>query len=236
VFHHTAHVYDLIYEATGKDYAAESSAVHALIQERKPAAASLLDVACGTGGHLRYLQRWYTVTGVDLDAAMLAEAKKRLPTTPLLEADMRTLRLPTTFDAVICLFSSVGYMRDGEELDLAISAMARHLHDGGVLIVDGWVRPDQWREVDSAHVDVAEGDAVKVVRMSRSHRRGMVTVLEMHHLIATEDGIEHVVDHHELTLFAPEEYEAAFRQAGLAVAVVDSPLEGRDRYVGVRGG
>jgi hypothetical protein len=56
----------------------------------------------------------------------------------------------------------------------------------------------------------------------------------MHHLVATADGIEHLVDHHELTLFAPEDYEAAFRTSQLSVETVESPLPGRDRYVGVK--
>jgi hypothetical protein len=44
----------------------------------------------------------------------------------------------------------------------------------------------------------------------------------------------YVVDHHELTLFTPEEYEAAFRRAGVSVLNADSPMPGRDRYVGVK--
>ena len=48
MFRHTAHIYDLIYEAAGKDYAAESSAIRSLIQARNPEARNLLDVACGT--------------------------------------------------------------------------------------------------------------------------------------------------------------------------------------------
>jgi ubiquinone/menaquinone biosynthesis C-methylase UbiE len=89
VFRHTAHVYDLLYQAAGKDYAAESNDLHALIQERVPAATSLLDVACGTGGHLEYLRRWYEVVGVDLDPAMLRHGRRRLPGVRLVEGDMR---------------------------------------------------------------------------------------------------------------------------------------------------
>jgi hypothetical protein len=33
-------------------------------------------------------------------------------------------------------------MQDTQELDAAIQAMAQHLDPGGVLIADGWVRPD----------------------------------------------------------------------------------------------
>jgi hypothetical protein len=78
-------------------------------------------------------------------------------------------------------------------------------------------------------------EEVSVVRMSRSRRHGESTFLEMHHLIGSADGIAHVVDHHELTLFAPEDYEAAFRVSGLTVDTVESPLPGRDRYVGTKG-
>ena len=46
-------LYDAIYQGIGKDYAAESAEITALIRARRPDAVTLLDVACGTGGHLR---------------------------------------------------------------------------------------------------------------------------------------------------------------------------------------
>jgi ubiquinone/menaquinone biosynthesis C-methylase UbiE len=233
MFHHTAHIYDLLYEATGKDYARESTDLHRLIEQRRPGARTLLDVACGTGGHLRHLQRWYDVTGVDLDPGMLDQARGRLPDVRLVEADMRTLALDASFDAVVCLFSSIGYLRSADELVTAVGAMARHLTPGGVLIVDGWVRPDAWISGGTTEATTATSERVTVVRMSRSRRQGDRTFLEMHHLIGTPDGIEHVVDHHELTLFAPADYETAFGASGLVVDTVESPMPGRDRYVAV---
>ncbi len=234
MFRHTAHVYDLLYEASGKDYAQESSEIDRLITERMPEARRLLDVACGTGTHLRHLRRRYDVTGVDIDPGMLGEARPQLPGVTLVEADMRTLALGESFDAVVCLFSSVGYLRSTRELADAVAAMARHLDPGGVLIVDGWIRPDEWISGGPTQVTTAVTDEVTVVRMTRSRRHGDRTHLEMHHLVDTADGIEYLIDHHELTLFAPGDYKAAFRTAGLTVDTVESPLPGRDRYVGVR--
>jgi dTDP-3-amino-3,4,6-trideoxy-alpha-D-glucopyranose N,N-dimethyltransferase len=166
---------------------------------------------------------------------MLEQARQHLLGVPLVQADMRTLQLGSAFDAVICLFSSIGYMRTTAELDAAVVAMARHLNPGGVLVVDGWVRPDAWRDGGSTHAEVAIGEGVKVARVTRSERDGSTTRLEMHHLVATPDRIEHLVDHHELTLFAPAAYEAALGAAGLSVEVTESPMEGRDRYIGVSG-
>jgi SAM-dependent methyltransferase len=234
MFRHTAHVYDLLYEAQGKDYATESAVLHNLIQERAPGAASLLDVGCGTGGHLAHLRRWYDVVGVDLDPNMLDEARRRLPADRFIEADMRRLDLGRRFDAVTCLFSSIGYMRSVRELDQAVAAMVSHLAPGGVLVVDGWVRPGAWRVDAPVHVVTASDVGVTVTRMSRSQRRGSTTFLDMHHLIGSADGIEHVVDRHELTLFETGQYEEALRDAGLVdIESVESPMPARDRYIGV---
>jgi SAM-dependent methyltransferase len=233
VFHNTAHLYDLLYRASGKDYEAESAEVHDLIQARAPGAATLLDVACGTGGHLRYLARRYEATGVDLDPAMVAVARTGLPDLVIVEGDMRTFDLGRTFDAAVCLFSSIGYLRSTTEMNKAVAAMGRHLVPGGVLVVDGWVRPDAWIAGGITTVERARSDEVDVVRMSRSRRVGDRTFLEMHHLVSTADGIDHLVDHHELTLFTPEDYQAAFTGAGLTVETVPSPVPGRDRYVGL---
>jgi SAM-dependent methyltransferase len=233
VFRSTAHLYDLIYEAVGKDYATESEELRHIIEERNPGARTVLDVACGTGGHLRHLREHYEATGVDVLPEMLEVARASLQDVALIEADMRTLNLDRTFDAVLCLFSSIGYMRGTEELNAAVAAMARHLNPGGVLVVDGWVRPDRWRE-GITHVDVAEGDSIKVVRVTRSERDDTTTRLEMHHLVATAERIEHLIDLHEFTLFAPEQYEDAFRAARLSTEVMESPMRDRDRYVGVR--
>jgi SAM-dependent methyltransferase len=234
MFRATAHIYDLIYAAEGKDYRTEADTIHEQISERLPTAASLLDVACGTGGHLRHLIRWYDVVGLDVDPGMLAEARKVLVDVPLVEADMRSFNLGRTFDAVICLFSSIGYMATSTELTSAVRAMASHLGIGGVLIVDGWVRSDAWIAPGTVHSVAAVADNVAVARAGRSWRDGVTCILELHHLVATRDGVEHLIDEHRLTLFTEADYESAFRAAGLVVERVASPMPGRDRYIGVR--
>ena len=56
----------------------------------------------------------------------------------------------------------------------------------------------------------------------------------MHHRVATLESVEHLVDHHHMTLFEPEEYEAALRRAGLAFEVASGPIPDRDRYVATK--
>ncbi|HLX78199.1 MAG TPA: methyltransferase domain-containing protein [Acidimicrobiales bacterium] len=235
MFRSTAHIYDLLYAGIGKDYEAESAALDELIQACLPGASSLLDVGCGTGGHLRYLSDRYNVVGVDIDEGMLAEARRHLPTATLIEGDMRNFELGRTFDAVVCLFSSIGYMADRDELRKAIRAMVDHLRPGGVLVVDGWVRPDKWRDSTSLHLDTASAEGMQIARISLTRREGNKTYLEMHHLIGSQAGIEYLIDHHALTLFETDEYRSAFGDAGMVgIEVVASPMSDRDRYVGTK--
>jgi len=233
MFRNSAHVYDLIY-AGMKDYAVEAREVHDIVQARRPGARSLLDVACGTGAHLRHLRQWYEVMGIDADAAMLAQARPQLPGVTLVEADMRSFELGRSFDAVICLFSSIGYMTSTGELDAAVAGMTRHLASGGVLVVDGWIRPDAWHDDTPPHVLTGADGTLAVARIGLSRRAGNKTTLEMHHLIASGGTVEYVVDEHQLTLFEPAEYTAALRRAGLEVEVAVGPMPGRDRYIGTR--
>lgn len=232
-FASTAQVYDLLYEAAGKDYAAESASLHELIQSRNPGASSLLDVACGTGAHLAHLRAHYDVVGVDLEPAMLARARQRMPDVTLVQADMVELDLDRRFDAITCLFSAIGYLRSAAALDRTIAGLSEHLEPGGVIVIDGWIRPDAWRDPGTVHALAGLDDGVAAARVARTHRDGAVTTLEMHHLLATLTGVDHIVETHQLTLFTDDEYRSAFERAGLAVDVVDSPHRDRDRYVGV---
>ena len=231
----SARIYDLLYVGSGiKDYPAESAELDRIIRESNTPARTLLDVACGTGAHLVELRRWYSVQGVDLSPAMLAVARGRLPGVPLAEADMRTLDLGQSFDAVTCLFSSIGYITDPSDMRSAIAHIAAHVAPGGVLILDGWVRPEHWREGIRPEPDIAQDDEVLVVRLSFSRRAGNITQLDMHHLVQTSAGIEYFVESHRLALTKTEDYVAAVEVAGLAARVIPDYMPGRDRIVGTR--
>jgi SAM-dependent methyltransferase len=227
--------YDALYDAAGKDYEAESAELHRLVQERRPGARTWLDVACGTGAHLAHLASNYEVYGVDRSADMLAEAAARLPGVTLVESDMRSFQLGRQVDVVSCLFSAIAYMPTAADLDTAIRTMGAHLNRGGVLIVDGWIRPSSWRDPGTVQALAANGDTTAAVRVIRSRREGVRTTLELHCLIGSAvNGVEYVTEAHHLTLFTDEQYRSAFEQAAFDVEVAPSPHPDRDRYVGVK--
>ena len=228
MFTRSAAFYDAVY--AWKAYAEESAAVHRLIQERRPGARTLLDVACGTGGHLRHLCKLYEAEGLDADTQMLAVAAAHCPGVPLHEGDMTTFELGWRFDAVTCLFSSIGYVRTLEGLDAAAAALARHLEPGGVLLVEPWLSPDEWK-VGRPHLLVVDEPELKIARANTSGRDGRLSVVEFHYVVATAEGVEHFTELHELGLFTHEEYTAAFERAGLQVEHDPEGLMGRGLYL-----
>jgi SAM-dependent methyltransferase len=235
VYARSADVYDLLYAASGiKDYAAEADRLDAIIRQRNPGPRSLLDVACGTGQHLRFLRERYEVEGVELSPEMIAIARTHLPGVPLRVADMRSLDLGRTFDAVTCLFSSIGYMIEPAELRETVRRFAAHLAPEGVLVFDGWLRPDAWIDGLRPEPEVVSDDTMTAVRLVVGARDGRITDFDMHHLVRTDAGVEYFVEHHRLALTPTDDYVAVIEDSGLEAEVLPDFLPGRDRIVGVK--
>ncbi len=230
MFRRTAELYDLFY--SWKDYHGEASRLHDGIGRRVPDARTLLDVACGTGTHLERLRVWYTVQGLDRDPELLAVARERLGAeVPLHEGDMRGFDLRREFDVVTCLFSSIGYVRSLRGLHRAVTAMARHVRPGGLLLVEPWFSPDTWDESHLPRPIVVEGDGFNAVRTNATRIVGRRTVMDFHYLITRPDRVERRRETHDMGLFTLDEYRSAFQDAGLAPDHDPEGLMGRGLWI-----
>jgi ubiquinone/menaquinone biosynthesis C-methylase UbiE len=233
-FHATAHFYDRAYGHI--DYAGHAATVERIIRARNPEAASLLDVACGTGKHLEIWQGRFEVEGADIDPNMLAVARERLPGISLHEVDFTDFDLGRTFDAVTCLFSSIGYAHTPERLDAAIASMARHLSPGGVLVVEPWLAPDRVRPPWVRLVAHEDEDWV-MARTSRMHYDPDTGISDMEftYVFTTMEGSEVFTEHHVMGVRPPERYVAAAARVGLRAEFdpVGTYLE-RGLLIGVR--
>ncbi|MFF0174066.1 class I SAM-dependent methyltransferase [Micromonospora profundi] len=231
-----AEIYDLLYAGRGKDFAAEADAVARVVRDRRPQARSVLDVACGTGEHLRRLAAAFPeVAGLELSPAMCTVAEAKLPSGTVHVGDMRSFALGREFDAVCILTGTIGYARDVDELCATVRTMAAHLAPGGVLVIDPWWSPDTFLDGHVAH-DVVHDDTRTVVRVSHSARQGLAARHEAHYVVADGGGIRHFSHVQMLTLFTREDYLGALRSAGCtAEHLTDAGgLPGRGLFAGVR--
>ena len=217
MFAASADVYDLIYSAF-KNYPAETADVAALIRKTNPAARTILDVACGTGEHARLLTEThgFTVDGLDLEPGFVRIAQSKLPKATVYEGDMTSFSLPERYDIVLCLFSSIGYVRTLDNVQRTLERFAAHLAPGGIIIVEPWFAPGVLQAGRIA-MTTAESSGVAVCRMSRMEVDGRISRLYFEYLIGQHGGIERASETHELGLFTTEEMIGCFERAGLAV-------------------
>ena len=227
-----AEFYDLIYG--DKDYRGEAQRLAETIRARAPGAERILDVGCGPGQHARALVELdFSVDGLDLEASFLEQARAKNPAGTFSEGDMAAFSLPGRYDAVVSLFSAIGYVVTESRLRSTLVCMASHLAPGGLVVVEPWFEPGQltngWITVQSGKTE-----HVEVVRMSRTVVLGSVSRLEFEYLIGRADGIERRSEVHELGLFTEDQMESAFTGAGLLVEHVPGSLRNRGLYVGSR--
>ena len=229
----SADVYDALALAK-TDYAKEAEWLHRFIQEHRHTDSNvLLDVACGTGLHLEVLRRWYTVEGLDLSEGQLAVARKRLPDVPFYHADMTQFATAKQYDAITCLYGAIGELLELKEVNSAIRSMALHLKPGGVLIVEPWLRPEQFQDGRMLS-DFVDAPPLTVARMTIAQRQGKIVDLYMHYMVGRPGSIEEFVEHHQEALHTVDEYLNAFNLAGLETAYDAEGLRGRGLFFATR--
>jgi ubiquinone/menaquinone biosynthesis C-methylase UbiE len=223
VYLYSAALYDAMHP--NLNYVQAVNNLQRLIDQHRPGAVTLLDVACGTGRHLELLSADFRAEGLDISDGMLAEARKRCPELPLHLADMRSFDLGKRFDVVTCLFSSIGYVNSFAELVQTIETLRRHASPGGLIVLEPWLTPEKYR-VGPVTAHSTESDGMRISWMYTAKREGDRSVFDIHHLVGTSDGVEHFVERHSLALFSTDQYLEAFRLAGLEPTTDESGFFG----------
>jgi ubiquinone/menaquinone biosynthesis C-methylase UbiE len=230
-----AEVYDRLY--AWKDYEKEARILRSVVRRYgPPGARSWLDVACGTGGHLRYLSPTFDCTGLDASDAMLSVARSRVPTARFVTGRMPRFDLGRRFDVVTCLFSAIGYVRTESALRATLRTFARHLAPDGILLVEPWLTPSVWRP-GVPHLLAVPSEEFPVARMNSSQTLRGRSVMEMHYLVPSRGRVRHWKERHEMGLFSASAMARAFEDVGMRVNRIPSRFYSRPRtdrglYVG----
>jgi SAM-dependent methyltransferase len=132
--------YDLLaphYDAVTGDAVAEAAFIRGIIERRHGQAATLLDLACGTGSITALLAETYQVSGLDESPGMLAVAREKLPgRTPLYLADMASFRLDSTFDVIVCAYQGINHLLSLRAWESTFDCAYQALNSGGLFVFD----------------------------------------------------------------------------------------------------
>ncbi|MFQ5718194.1 MAG: class I SAM-dependent DNA methyltransferase [Acidobacteriota bacterium] len=236
LFDQSAPFYDAVYAARAKSYEEEAARLCAFIdRHRGSPARTLLDVACGTGEHLRFLATRFAVTGADLSPFMLEVARKKLPAVTFHQADMCALDLGCRFDVVTCLFSAVGYLEGAGRLRDAIHRMAAHLEPGGVVLIEPSLLPEQVRPAATSTLETRV-DGLRVKRTTSAAREPGMLHVTFDYVVGEGAARQQFVEHHPMRLYDRGTYLEAITGAGLAPFADPEGISGIGLFGGVKPG
>ena len=231
MFTESAELYDLIY-GSFKNYETEADKIAAILTSERPGVRTVLDTACGTGEHARQLRLRHGlhVDGIDLDAKFVEIAQRKNPDSTFTLANMSDFHLPNRYDAVMCLFSSIGYLRTLDTVRDALSCFRDHIDPLGIVVVEPWLAPGVI-DPDRRSTDVGEAAGIRVVRHARVEAQDRLSWIHFDYEITDANGTRQTSEVHELGLFTPEEMLDAFKSAGLIATFDPHGLIGRGLYV-----
>jgi glycine/sarcosine N-methyltransferase len=127
-------------------------------------AGTVLDAACGSGGHSLSLARsGYRVVGTDISPAMIRLAQAKATPSDGVSFHVASLgdlssRFPP-FDAALCLGNSLPHLLTDAELAAGLADLAASLRPGGLLLLHNlnydrrWAARPRWFGVDSGRLD-----------------------------------------------------------------------------------
>ena len=230
VFDEYARYYDLLYQ--DKDYQAEADYVAALIRRFHPDAQSILELGSGTGKHARLLaDRGYKVHGIERSPEMLAKSLEALaavqkePKAKRLsfsQGDIRTVRLPEQFDAVIALFHVISYQTTNEDVIAAFETARKHLKTGGIFIFDVWYGPAVLTERPTVRIKRMADDRTEITRLTEPVLHANENRVDVHYHVfvrdKTTEAVKELVETHGMRYYFKPENRTSCRTNGFFAA------------------
>lgn len=226
--------YDALY-VKEREYAPEAAKVkdlltiHGVLPQ-----ADLLVLACGTGGHIPYFKEDYNVSGLDLSQDMLDLARGKFPGIRFHLGNLIDFKLETDFDAIICLYGSIGFVKTVENLHASMKRIATHLRPDGVALITPWSTVEDFQDI--IVVDAADQPDLKIARMEHvCLKEPKIVEVTFHHLLGKNNEVTYHKQSMEIGLFSREEYISAMTDAGLKVTEEYKGVDVRGgAYIGKR--
>lgn len=141
-----------------------------------PPGSAILDLGCGVGRHsVALAQRGYALTGVDLSAGMLAEARRAAEQAKVsvewIQADATRFQAGRPFDAALCLCEGAfGLLTPDEDPGAHDRAILQALHaalrPGGRLVLTALNGLRAIRQYTQADVDAGRFDPLHLMETS----------------------------------------------------------------------
>ncbi|MFC2061580.1 class I SAM-dependent DNA methyltransferase [Elusimicrobiota bacterium] len=179
---------------------------------------TLLHLGCGGGHNDNTFKKHFKVTGIDISPDMLGIAGKLNPEVEYSQADMKTVRLGKTFDAVCCV-DAICYMSGEKELADVFKVAYDHLNPGGVFLTPVEMEKDKFKQ-NSTEVHTYKKEEVEITYIENHYDPDLTdTSFEVvfMFLIRTSGDLEIERDIHECGIFNLKTWIRLLKETGFTV-------------------
>jgi len=185
---------------------------------------NLLDLGCGTGKcAILFAKRGFEVIGIDLSPDMLAQAMNKAETKELkikfLCQDMRNFKIDKSVNIITCLYDSLNYLLEKEDLEKTFNSVHMALEEGGSFIFD-MNTEYAIREVWGTRVFRRNEGRIKSVWKSKYDPETHIGVLRLA-WTTRENGIKkNHCEIHKETFYSSDDIKNLLKKAGFKDAVI----------------
>ncbi len=177
--------------------------------------SDILDVACGTGTMaLELHSRGYNTSGIDESWSMVEVARVKSQKAgvqiDLSCGDIRDLKKCRSFEAVLCLYDSLNYLMEIEEVKKALKSIRQILDPAGIFIFDICMERNSllyFRDYTSK----GKGDGFSYSR--HSFYDPETKIQNNHFKIGFDRSDETFVEMHRQRIYSKDEIEKAVRES-----------------------
>ncbi len=208
--------------------------IKVLRRSTKPPPRTVLELGSGGGNSASHLKSRFDLTLVDISPRMLKVSRKLNPECKHVKADIRTVRLGRSFDAVF-VHDAICHMTTEADLRAVMRTAYEHCRPGGVaLFVPDFVRETFVEGTDAGGTDSPKGSVRFLQWIVDPDPKDTTYVVDFAILIRDRRGEARIAhDRHVLGLFPRARWLRMLREVGFQPSVVKDD-EVRELFLGRR--
>lgn len=171
----------------------------------------IIDIGCGRGRHAKLLnEKGYDVTGIDIASSSIEYAKQfENQHLHFYCHDKRKVFREGAFDVGLNLFTSYGFLKQRNDLEIALKSMAKNLKHGGIFVLD-YLNEGKIKHLD-LHKEEVENQGINF-KMNKQ-----ITGHQIIKDIEVNDHGKVLTFREEVHLITLEEFRELFENASLKI-------------------
>lgn len=188
----------------------------------------VLDLACGTGEHIKLLKDKFIISGQDINWGMIKVARAKNKKIKIAQGDLNKLKIKTNFYGLIyCFSSSIQYILNPADLLKTFLAINKGLSAGGIFAFDLSYCKENWKE-GYVGISTVIKDDLQIVEIFKSRSKNNISYYNPVYLINEKNKFKFYIDEHQIYLYKINQIKKLLKIAGFKKVLVKADYEDKN--------